>query len=109
MRGLAGQGMTQTGKGWSRRLLVQRREAGRRYGAATKVGGSSEVASGDPRHWVVWEARQMPTVEGSHTSDPELPLLAWGTSWGQQREPPTFLQLGCLLGLEVPTEDSLKK
>lgn len=80
MRGLAGRGMTQTGKGWSQRLLVQRRGAGRRYGAATKVGGSSEVASGEPRHWVVWEAHQMPTAEGSHTLDPELPLLAWGTS-----------------------------
>lgn len=107
MRGLAGRGMTQTGKDWSQRLLVRRQEAGRRYGAATKVGGLSEVASGYPRQ-VIWEAHQTPTAVGSHTLDLELPLLAWETWKGQLWELPTFLQQGCLLPLEVPIEDSLK-
>lgn len=107
MRDPAGRGMTQTGKDWSQRLLVRRREAGRRYGAATKVGGSSEVASGYPRQ-VLWEAHQTLAAVGSHTLDQELPLLAWKTWTGQLWEPPTFLQQGCLLPLEVPIEDSLK-
>lgn len=80
VRDPAGQGMSQTGKDWSQHFLVQRREAGRRYGVATEVGGSSEVASGDPRHLVGWEDHQIQTAVGSHTLDLEPPLLASGTS-----------------------------
>lgn len=80
VRDPAGQGMSQTGKDWSQHFLVQRQEAGRRYGVATEVGGSSEVASGDPRHLVGWEDHQIQTAVGSHTLDLEPPLLASGTS-----------------------------
>lgn len=109
MRGPAGQGTSQKGKDWSQHLLVRRREDGGRYGVATKAGGSSEVASGDPRHSAGWEDRHIRTAAGSHMLDLEPPLQAWRTWRAQQQGPPIFLQRGRLPSAVVPIEDSLEK